>query len=163
MFQTGRLLIVEDEKVALKNLEHVMKKEGYEVTSTTSGPNALKLLDAQEFDVVLTDLKMEKVDGLEVLERVKSLYPDTEVIMITAYATIPSSVETMKKGAYYYIAKPFKLDEVRKVVKEALEKVRLKRENAQLREHIARFEGKVKIITQNPEMQRLLETSRQIA
>jgi DNA-binding NtrC family response regulator len=163
MFQTGRILIVEDEKVALKNLEHVMKKEGYEVTGTTSGPNALKLLDAQEFDVVLTDLKMEKVDGLEVLERTKSLYPDTEVIMITAYATIPSSVETMKKGAYYYIAKPFKLDEVRKVVKEALEKVRLKKENSQLREHIARFEGKVKIITQNPEMQRLLETSRQIA
>ena len=160
---TGRLLIVEDEKVALRNLEHVMEKEGYTVTATTSGPNALKLLDGQEFDVVLTDLKMEKVDGLEVLGRCKELYPDTEVIMITAYATIPSAVETMKKGAYDYIAKPFKLDEVRKVVKEAVEKVRLRKENAQLREQIERFEGKVKIITQNPEMERLLETSRQIA
>ena len=120
---TGRLLIVEDEKVALRNLEHVMEKEGYTVTATTSGPNALKLLDGQEFDVVLTDLKMEKVDGLEVLGRCKELYPDTEVIMITAYATIPSAVETMKKGAYDYIAKPFKLDEVRKVVEEAALKV----------------------------------------
>jgi two-component system response regulator HydG len=163
MISKGRLLIVEDEKVALRNLEHVMKKEGYETVGTTSGGNALKLLDEQEFDAVLTDLKMEKVDGIEVLERCKERYPDTEVIMITAYATIPSAVETMKKGAYDYIAKPFKLDEVRKIVGEAVEKVKLKKENAQLREQIKKFEGKVKIITQDLEMQRLLETSRQIA
>lgn len=159
----GRLLIVEDEKVALKNLEHVMEKEGYEVVGTSSGPNALKILQEQEFDVILTDLKMEKVDGLEVLERCKALHPDTEVIMITAYASIPSAVETMKKGAYDYIAKPFKLDEVRKVVKEALEKVRLKKENAQLREQLEKYQGKVKIITQDSNMQRLLDTARQIA
>jgi DNA-binding NtrC family response regulator len=83
--------------------------------------------------------------------------------MITAYATIPSAVETMKKGAYDYIAKPFKLDEVRKVVKSALERVSLRKENAQLREHLERYEGKVKIITQNPSMQGLLETAGQIA
>jgi len=159
----GKILIVEDEKVALKNLEHIMKKEGYDVTGTTSGPNALKLLANEEFDIVLTDLKMEKVDGLEVLERARALYPDCEVIMITAYASIPSAVETMKKGAYYYIAKPFKLDEVRKVVREALEKVRLKKENSQLREELEKFEGRVKIITQNAAMQRLLEVARQIA
>ncbi len=159
----GRLLLVEDEKVALKNLEHVMKKEGYEVVSTSSGTNALKLLESQEFDIILTDLKMEKVDGMEVLERARKLYPDTEVVMITAYATIPSAVEIMKKGAYDYIAKPFKLDEVRKVVKDALEKVRLKKENAQLREQIQKYEGKVKIITQDPTMQKLLDTARQIA
>ncbi len=160
---SGRILIVEDEKTALKNIEHVMKKEGYDVTGTLSGSNALRLLEEQEFDVVLTDLRMEKVDGVEVLERSKRLYPDTEVIMITAYATIPSAVETMKKGAYDYIAKPFKLDEVRKVVKSAMQKVRLSKENAQLREHIERYEGKVKIITQNPALQSLLETARQIA
>lgn len=159
----ARLLIVEDERVALKNLEHVMKKEGYDVVGTSSGPNALKILENEEFDVVLTDLRMEKVDGLEVLQRCKSLYPDTEVVMITAYATIPSAVETMKKGAYDYIAKPFKLDEVRKVVKSAAATVRLRRENAQLREQIAKFEGKVKIITQDPKMQRLIETALQIA
>lgn len=163
MENNARLLIVEDERVALRNLEHVMKKEGYEVVSTSSGPNALKLLEAGEFDVVLTDLKMERVDGMEVLKRCKALYPDTEVVMITAYATIPSAVETMKKGAYDYIAKPFKLDEVRKVVREAIEKVRLKKENAQLREQIAKFQGKVKIITQATSMQRLIETAAQIA
>ncbi len=158
-----RILIVDDEKIALRNLEHVMKKEGYEVVATTSGPNALRLLQEQEFDVVLTDLKMEKVDGMEILENCKRLYPDTEVIMITAYATIPSAVETMKKGAYDYIAKPFKLDEVRRVVKEAIEKVKLKKENRLLREELQKYEGKVKIITQDPEMQRLLDVARQIA
>ncbi len=163
MKNKGRLLIVEDEKVALKNLDHVMEKEGYRVVGTTSGPNALKILQEHEFDVVLTDLKMEKVDGLEVLEKCKSLYPDTEVIMITAYASIPSAVETMKKGAYDYIAKPFKLDVVRKVVREAVEKVWLKKENAQLREQIEKYQGKVKIITQDANMQGLLDTARQIA
>ncbi|MGD2081119.1 MAG: sigma-54 dependent transcriptional regulator [Nitrospirota bacterium] len=160
---TGKILVVEDERTALKNLEHVMRKEGYQVTGTMSGSNALRLLDEQEFDVVLTDLRMEQVDGLEVLERSKRLQPDAEVVMITAYATIPSAVETMKKGAFDYIAKPFKLDEVRKVVGSAMERVRLRKENAQLREHIERYEGKVKIITQNPALQGLLETARQIA
>ncbi|MFN3740456.1 MAG: sigma-54-dependent transcriptional regulator [Thermodesulfovibrionales bacterium] len=159
----AKILIVDDEKIALRNLEHIMKKEGYEVTATTSGSNALRLLQEQEFNVVLTDLKMERVDGMEILENCKKLYPDTEVIMITAYATIPSAVETMKKGAYDYIAKPFKLDEVRRVIKEAIEKVRLKKENRLLREELQKYEGKVKIVTQDPEMKRLLDTARQIA
>lgn len=163
MNHTARLLIVDDEKTALKNLQHVMKKEGYEVTGTLSGPNALQLLESEEFDVVLTDLKMEKVDGVEVLEKSRQLYPDSEVILITAYASIPSAVETMKKGAYDYIAKPFNLDDVRKSVKSALEKVALKKENTQLREQIEQFEGKVKIVTQNTMMRKLLETASQIA
>jgi DNA-binding NtrC family response regulator len=163
MQTNGRLLIVDDERIALKNLEYVMKKEGYEVTGTQSGQNALKILEEQSFDVVLTDLRMEKVDGMQILKRCNELYPETEVIMITGYATLESAVETMKHGAFYYIAKPFKLDEVRKVVKEAIEKVRLKKENRQLREQLEGYEGKVKIITQDVTMQRLLDTARQIA
>ena len=162
MSTASRLLIVDDEELTLENLEHVMKKEGYDVTGSQSGVKALQLLEKKEFDVVLTDLRMEKVDGMQVLARCKDLYPESEVIIITAYASLPSAIDTMKKGAYYYIAKPFKLDEVRKVVKEALEKVRLKRENARLREEIERYKGKVKIITQDPKMQGLLETARQI-
>src|SRR4030065_2802974 len=140
-----------------------MKKEGHEVVGTHSGSNALKLIDEKEFDVVLTDLRMEKVDGMQILKRCRELYPDIEVVMITGYATVQSATEAMKKGAYDYIAKPFKLDEVRGVVREAIEKVKLKKENAQLREHLEKFEGKVKLITQDPAMQRLLETYRQIA
>ncbi|MBI5026005.1 MAG: sigma-54-dependent Fis family transcriptional regulator [Nitrospirae bacterium] len=163
MTNNAKILIVDDEKIALKNLEHVMKKEGYEVVGTQSGQNALKLLDEQQFDAVLTDLRIEKVDGMQILKRCHDLYPDTEVIMITGYATLESAVNAMKQGAFYYIAKPFKLEEVRKVVKEAVEKVRLKKENRQLREQIEKYQGKVKIITQDPGMQRLLDTAKQIA
>jgi DNA-binding NtrC family response regulator len=163
MQQNAKILIIDDEKIALRNLEHVMKKEGYIVVATQSGQNALKLMEEQSFDVVLTDLRMEKVDGMQILKRCHELYPDTEVIMITGFATLETAVETMKHGAFYYISKPFKLDEVRKVVKEAVEKVRLKNENMQLREQIENYQGKVKIITQDVKIQKLLETARQIA
>jgi DNA-binding NtrC family response regulator len=159
----GKLLIVDDEKVALKNLEYVLKKEGYEVTATQSGANALGLLDKQLFDVILTDLRMEKVDGMQVLKKCRESCPDSEVIMITGFATLESAVEAMKHGAFYYIAKPFRLDEVRKVVSEALEKIRLKRENRELRQQIERYQGHVKIITQDAAMQKLLEMARQVA
>ncbi len=159
----AKILIVDDEKVTMKNLEHVMKKESYEVIGTESGQNALKLLDEYQFDVVLTDLKMDKVDGIKILKRCRELNPDTEVIMITGYATLESAIHAMKQGAFYYIAKPFNLDEVRKVVKEAVEKVKLKRENIALREQLEKYQGNVKIITQDANMHRLLETARQIA
>ncbi|HXY55804.1 MAG TPA: sigma-54 dependent transcriptional regulator [Nitrospirota bacterium] len=163
MQDTAKILIIDDERVALRNLEHVMKKEGYDVTATQSGPNALKLLDEQQFDVVLTDLRMEKVDGMQILRKSREFYPDSEVIMITGYATLDSAVETMKHGAFYYIAKPFKLEEVRKVVKEAVHKVKLKTENRNLREQLESYQGRVKIITQDSNMEKTLETSRQIA
>jgi signal transduction histidine kinase len=140
----AKILIVDDEKITLKNLEHVMKKEGYEVIGTESGQTALKLLDEYQFDVVLTDLSMEKVDGTQILKRCRELYPDTEVIMITGYATLESAIQTMKQGAFYYIAKPFKLDEVRKVVKEAVEKVKLKKENIALLDAKSSLENAVK-------------------
>ena len=163
MSGTGRILIVDDEKTALKNLQYIMKKEGYEVSGAQSGTSALKQLEKQKFDLVLTDLRMEQVDGMEVLEKAKELYPDCEVIIITAYATIPSAVDTVKKGAYDYIAKPYKLDEVRKVVKAAFDKVYLKRENAILREQIEKYEGKARIITNSLNMKNIIDMASQIA
>jgi DNA-binding NtrC family response regulator len=163
MDNIGKILIIDDELVALKNLKHVMKKEGYAVTGTQSGQKALKYLEEQHFDVVLTDLRMEKIDGRQILEKCRSHYPDTEVILITGYATLESAVEAMKQGAFYYIGKPFRLDDVRKVVREALAKVELKKENRHLREQLASYENKVQIITQAPQMQKLLKTARQVA
>lgn len=159
----AKLLIVDDERIALKNLEHVMKKEGYDVVGTQNGQAAVKLLEEERFDVVLTDLRMEKVDGMHILSKCRDLHPATEVIVITGFATLESAVEAMKKGAFYYIAKPYKFDEVRKVVKEAVEKVRLKKENVQLREQIETFKGKVTIVTKDSQMLSLLSTARQIA
>jgi len=163
MLNEIKILVVDDEKIAVKNLEHILKKEGYDVTGTSSGISALRLLEEQKFDVILTDLRMEKVDGLQILEKCRNEHPDSEVILITGYATLESAVDAMKKGAFHYIAKPFKLDLVRNIVKEAVEKVKLKKENKELREQIESFQGKVKIITQNMAMQRLMETAKQIS
>jgi len=117
-----RILVVDDEKIAVRNLEHTLKKEGYAVITANSGEEAINILESSNFDVVMTDLKMERINGIDVLEKAKSKYPDTQVIMITGYASIDSAIESMKKGAFDYIQKPIKLDEVRSAVKKALEK-----------------------------------------
>ncbi len=122
MSKKARILIVDDEEIARKNLAHVLTKEEYEVVAVADGESALKELQASEFDVVLTDLRMGKIDGMDLLDRVRIRYPDTRVIMLTGYATVPSAIEAMQKGAYHYIAKPFKLDEVRATVKMAIDK-----------------------------------------
>ncbi|HSR36820.1 MAG TPA: sigma-54 dependent transcriptional regulator [Desulfurivibrionaceae bacterium] len=163
MSDAQRILVVDDEDVALTNLVYVLKKEGYAVTGVQSGPEAVKLLAKHEYDLVLTDLKMEKVDGMEVLSRAKERHPDIEVVMITGYATVDSAIEAMKAGAYHYIAKPYKLDEVRKVVREALEKTALKRENQRLKEHLKVFQGGAQLITKNAKMGKLLEMATQVA
>jgi DNA-binding NtrC family response regulator/signal transduction histidine kinase len=160
---TARLLLVDDERIALRNLEHVLAKEGYQVTATQSGGHALDLLDTQPFDLVLTDMRMDKVDGMQLLRRCKARFPDVEVIMITGFATLESAVEAMKEGAFHYIAKPFRLDEVRQTVAEALEKIRLKRENRALREQLDAYQGRVRIITRDGGMQKLLDMARQVA
>ncbi|MDI6727949.1 MAG: endopeptidase La, partial [Thermodesulfovibrionales bacterium] len=116
------ILVVDDEEIARKNLTHILAKENYEVATASNGEEALKELGSSEFDVVITDLKMPGIDGMEILEKIKTKNPDTKVIMITGYATVPSAVEAMQKGAFNYISKPFKLDEVRTTMKNALEK-----------------------------------------
>ncbi len=117
-----RILVVDDEEVARRNLEHILKKENYTVVTAANGVEAISKMEASNFDVILTDIRMEKVNGIEVLERAKNICPETKVIMITGYASVDSAVETMKKGAFHYIEKPFKVDTVRSVVKNAIEK-----------------------------------------
>jgi len=116
------ILIVDDEEIARKNLEHILKKENYVVDTSVNGMEALKKMAACVFDVVISDLKMERVDGIALLEKIKSRYPNTMVIMITGHASIDSAVETIRKGAFHYITKPFKLEEVRDTVREAVVK-----------------------------------------
>ncbi|MBI5101173.1 MAG: response regulator [Nitrospirae bacterium] len=116
------VLVVDDEEVARRNLEHILLKENYTVMTASSGSEALRKIETVDFDVVLTDFRMEKVDGLEVLRRIKARSPHTEVIMITGYATVDTAVEAMKKGAFHYIPKPFTIDDVRATVRQALDK-----------------------------------------
>ena len=159
----GSLLIIDDELVALRNLSHVFRKEGYEVTAHQSGPAGLAELERRRFDIVLTDLRMEQVDGMAILRRARQLHADTAVIIITGHATLDSAVAAMKEGAFHYVSKPFRLEEVRQVVKGAMEMVRLRTENRHLRRRIEGYQGQVNIITQDMDMQHLLETARQVA
>jgi len=116
------ILVVDDEEIARRNLSHVLTKESYAVVEAANGESAVKELDGSDFDIVITDLRMGKMDGMSLLDHVRMRHPDTKVIMITGYATINSAIEAMQKGAFDYITKPFKLDEVRQSVKQALEK-----------------------------------------
>ncbi len=159
-----RILIVDDEPVAVKNLAYALRKNGYDVTTRESGTGGLEALQQQAFDLVLTDLRMEQVDGMEILKRTLEIDPDIAVVLITAHGSFDSAVEAMKAGAFHYIAKPFRLDEVRSVVAKALELVQLKRENRSLRSQVGSdLHTDTGLVTQNPAMNRLLETARQIA
>lgn len=158
-----RILVVDDEGIARENLEHVLRKEGYDVVSVDSGVSALKKLASSEFDLVLTDLKMKQVDGMEVLARAKEQYPDTEVIMVTAYATVATAIDAMKKGAYHYVPKPYKIDEVRMVVKRALEKKRLKDELRDLRRDCRARQESFMVVGKSRKMQELIELVSQVA
>jgi len=128
MNRRPQLLVVDDEEVARRNLEHILSKENYTVDTAANGVEALERLRESTYDVILTDFKMERIDGMEILERAKTITPQTQVIMITGYATIDTAVEAMKKGAFHYLAKPFKLDDVRSMVKQAIEKTNLQQE-----------------------------------
>jgi DNA-binding NtrC family response regulator len=163
MMNAGRLLIVDDEEAALKTLARAMARDGYEIATAATGADALALLADRPFDVLLTDLRMEKVDGMQLLRTCRENYPSIETVVITGYATADAAVQAMKQGAFYFVAKPFRLADVRRVVADALEKARLRAENASLRSQVDAFAGKVRIITQDAGMKRLLEVARQVA
>jgi DNA-binding NtrC family response regulator len=116
------LLLVDDQKSVRTTLKITLNRVGYHVEEASSGENALPLLERKTYDLVITDLKMEKVDGMAVLQKVKELSPQTEVIVITAYGTIDSAVQAMKIGAYDYITKPFEPEEIVLMVNKALER-----------------------------------------
>jgi ATP-dependent Lon protease len=122
--QTSQVLVVDDEEIARTNLEYILRKEGHQVATAANGLEALEKVKAQEFDVVLTDLKMEKMDGIQLLEAVKQIAPHTEIVMVTGYATVSSAVDALKKGAAHYLSKPIKLDELRATVREIIDKKR---------------------------------------
>ncbi len=159
----ARILIVEDELIARENLDHVLLKEGYGTVAVESGQMAFKELEREEFDLVMTDLRMQQVDGLQVLERTKELYPDTEVIMITGYATVSSAVEAMQRGAYHYLAKPYKIEEVRILVRKALEKRWLRQEVTELKRQVQSQKGIPLLVGKSPKIEALKETLAQIA
>ena len=116
------ILIVDDEEIARANMKHVLVKEGYTCHDAGNGAEAMEVMAREEIDLVVTDLKMERMDGLELLEQINRTAPEVPVIMVTGFATVSSAVDALKRGAAHYLGKPVSLDELRATVREVLEK-----------------------------------------
>jgi len=112
-------MVIDDEPIVVKRLKPALEKSGHEVEVFTNGSEAIKRIEASPFDIVVTDVRMDEVDGIEVLRHVKEMSPRTKVIIITGYATIEMAREALVKGAFDFIAKPFKPDELRTVIDKA--------------------------------------------
>ncbi|MGH7232274.1 MAG: sigma-54-dependent transcriptional regulator, partial [Nitrospiraceae bacterium] len=158
-----KILVVDDERSMRDVLSIMLKRAGYAVTVAADGEEAIAQVGKEIFDLVITDLKMPKVGGLEVLKAVKEVSPETVVLLITAFASADSAIEAMKRGAYDYLNKPFQIDEVQLIVRNALEKRRLSTENTLLKREIASQSSLSQIIGTSDAMQKVLEVVRKVA
>jgi DNA-binding NtrC family response regulator len=152
---TLKIIIAEDEDITRKHLLRALKAEGYEALGTTNGREALEQIEQEQFDVLITDVKMPEMSGIELLEKVKEKYPGMEVLVITGFGSIDSAVEAMKKGAYEYVTKPFKLDELLIKVKNIHERRILRRQNLALRTFLG-MNKEVSVIARSEGMQEIV-------
>ncbi len=158
-----KILIVDDERDICKALEFLLKREDYAVSAVHSGEDAIKKLKEESFDVVITDLKMGRVDGMTVLEKAKELSPDTAVIIMTAFASIESAVDAMKRGAVDYIVKPFLNEEIRLTIRKILEQKKLLIENIALKHQVSqRIEACMDFVANSESMLKITETIEKI-
>ena len=160
---SARILVVDDEEIVIRSCLRILGDGDYEVEAVQSGWEALRKIDESHYDVVILDIMMPKMDGLEVLQRVKESYPDVEVVMITGLSQIETAVRAMKLGAFDYLPKPFDPDELKLVVARALERRQLLLENLNLRNEVSskyRFEN---IIGFSPQMQSVFRLVAQCA
>ncbi len=134
----SRILVVDDEESIREFLEIMLKKEGYEVSTAEDGQKAKEVLQKKSFDMVISDLQMPNVTGIELLKHVKDSYPETVFMLITAFGTTETAVEAMKMGAYDYVTKPFKIDEVRMNIANALKSQNLEVEVRTLKKELVR-------------------------
>jgi DNA-binding NtrC family response regulator len=158
-----RILVVDDEEHMLALFESVLGKEGYAVACAASGEEALSRLETTEFDLVISDLRLPGIDGLELLHKVKALHPGLPYVLLTAHGTVRSAVAAMKEGASDYLTKPVDIDELKLVVKKALEVQRLTREVERLRAQAASHPGFPRIIGHSKPMHTLLRQVRLVA
>jgi two-component system, NtrC family, response regulator PilR len=159
----GRILIVEDEKSMREVLRILLEEENYVVSTAADGLEGLSYIEKDIFDLVVSDIKMPRLDGFGLLKKIKDLSPDTLVIMVTAFGTTESAIEAMKLGAYDYINKPFNIDEIRLIVRKAIEKKRLSEEISLLRQKVESTYSLQNIIGQSPQMQELFKLIPRIA
>ncbi len=159
----GRVLVVDDEKAMVLALKGLLSKEGYQVETAGSGEEAVKRIETGSFHLVITDLSMNGVGGMQVLEHARRVDPELAVIMITAYGSEKIAVQAMKLGAADYVPKPFDNDELRLVVRRVMDTVLLRRDHRRLLEQVQGAFGFEQIVGQSPAMRRLFATIDKVA
>ena len=159
----SKILVIDDEPGIREFLEIMLHKSGYLVETVADGLKAIDKIESNLFDLAIVDIQMPVMNGIEVLKKINEKSPETSVIMITAYASHETAIEAMKLGAYDYITKPFKIDEIKLVIKNALEKKRLERENVRLRKELETKFGFGHIIGRSPELFKVFELIKRVS
>ncbi len=121
-----KIMVLDDEPIVCKRLKPALEKQGYEVDAFTQSSEAMERLKETDYDIIITDLKMKGIDGMQLLTEAKTRRPETEVIVITGFATMETAKESFHKGVFDFVAKPFKLSEIQDVVSRAEAKIRSK-------------------------------------
>jgi len=155
------ILIVDDEQHVRESLSGWFIEDGYDVATASGGKDALLLLGRRHFDVVITDIKMPGMDGLELQHRIHEVDPGVAIILVTAYASVDTAVQALKEGAYDYLSKPFDPEELSRIVEKACEKVRLQEENTSLKQRLAGINEE--IIGDSVEMKRVMSLVESVA
>jgi DNA-binding NtrC family response regulator len=158
-----KILVVDDEESMCNFLSIMLKKEGYQVTTALSAKEALRKLDKNNYEVIISDLKMEGMNGLELMDEINKKEAASFVIIMTAFATIESAIEALKKGAFDYITKPFKVDEIKLAVARALEQRKIRTENVYLKKQLHKKEAFGEIIGRSENIMEVLGQVRKIA
>ncbi len=158
-----RLLIVDNDEALARAMEESLAKVGYECIVATSGPEGARKIETDTFDVVVTDLVMNDVDGMEILTRAREKLPEAEVILVTGHATVPKAVEAMQQGAFNFLEKPISTSRLRAVCEKAADAIRLKRQNTELRERLDERFGFEGIIYSSSQMQGVIDRLKRIA
>lgn len=161
--QNARILLVDDEVAHLKTLERLFLKEGYEVATAEGGQQALDLMRESKFNLVITDLMMPEIDGMDLLKLARTLQPETEVILMTAFGTVERAVEGMKEGAYDFVSKPIKRATILKAARQGLERQALLVENKELKARLADLQEERTIVGQSILMREAVDRVRQVA
>jgi two-component system response regulator HydG len=152
-----KILVVDDEPVHLKMLDTVLSSEGYDIQEADDGETAIAAVEEQFYDLILMDIRMARVGGIEALKRIKELSPGIPVIIMTAYASVSTAVEALKSGAYDYLIKPLDIEELKILISNALHHQRLKEENLYLKERMKTRFDLSNIIGQSKSMRELFD------
>jgi len=159
----ARILVVDDEESMCKFMEIMLKKEGYSVTTSQDPDSVIQRIKVEKYDLVIADLMMPQMNGLELLSRIKSVDAGVDFIVMTAFASVDSAIEALKKGAFDYITKPFKVDEIKIAVKKSLEQKSITRENIRLKQELQSEFDFNRFLGNSPEIVKLKEMAKKIA